>query len=312
MKRKIRFIFPLLLLSLPLTGCDFITIKDKEENEEVIVEKYYKDFDFEETGLALATNIQKLMFEKHTKWISYDQVDAYYSKTANRNSIEAIKDGSNINQYFYTGKEATGKAGSREHVWDCSSSNNLWSHDGKDAAWSQTNVDFEKYVGGGSDLFHIRSCNTSVNSARSNASFVDFDDPEYSEYKSQTTTSGEYGGKYKLRIYEKRCEVDDAFKGDVARILLYVWTHYADRGFYPEGSVESGGHTYNFRNFVGTLPLNAAVGYTIERTKEKLMEWNKLDPVSEVEKLRNTTVQKIQGNRNIFVDHPELVDQLFE
>ncbi len=47
-----------------------------------------------------------------------------------------------------------------------------------------------------------------------------------------------------------------------------------------------------------------------ERCLEVLKAWNKLDAPSNVEKLRNETVQKIQGNRNPFVDHPELVDQL--
>ena len=40
-------------------------------------------------------------------------------------------------------------------------------------------------------------------------------------------------------------------------------------------------------------------------------EWNNLDKPSEVEKLRNTTVQKVQGNRNPFVDYPDLVEKMF-
>lgn len=42
-----------------------------------------------------------------------------------------------------------------------------------------------------------------------------------------------------------------------------------------------------------------------------LRVWNDRDPVSEEETLRNTAVQRLQGNRNPFVDCPTLVDRIF-
>ena len=42
-----------------------------------------------------------------------------------------------------------------------------------------------------------------------------------------------------------------------------------------------------------------------------MVKWNNLDPVSETEKLRNQTVQAIQGNRNPFVDYPHLMAKCF-
>ena len=70
---------------------------------------------------------------------------------------------------------------------------------------------------------------------------------------------------------------------------------------------------YIYFDMTGSLPLTNYMGYQSEdKCKEVLKLWNKLDPVSDVEKLRNNTVQKIQGNRNPFVDYPELVDQIFE
>ena len=101
-------------------------------------------------------------------------------------------------------------------------------------------------------------------------------------------------------------------KGDVARILLYVYVHYSERGITPEGGVTSGGNTFTYKDMVGSLSLTQVMGYSTEqRCQEKLAAWNELDPPSEVEKLRNDTVQKIQGNRNPFVDYPELVNQMF-
>jgi deoxyribonuclease I len=41
-----------------------------------------------------------------------------------------------------------------------------------------------------------------------------------------------------------------------------------------------------------------------------LRRWHELDPVSELETLRNTEVQRIQGNRNPFVDCPDLASRI--
>lgn len=49
----------------------------------------------------------------------------------------------------------------------------------------------------------------------------------------------------------------------------------------------------------------------IEATQESaLREWNKLDPVDSFEKLRNIAISKIQGNRNPFIDNPNLADSV--
>jgi deoxyribonuclease-1 len=36
--------------------------------------------------------------------------------------------------------------------------------------------------------------------------------------------------------------------------------------------------------------------------------WNKIDPPSKQEKMRNNTIEKLQGNRNPFIDKPTLAD----
>jgi hypothetical protein len=101
-------------------------------------------------------------------------------------------------------------------------------------------------------------------------------------------------------------------KGDVARILLYVWIHYCERGNTPDKELKSGEKTYRFSDMTGGLSLNGIIGYnSLTKCQEILKQWNELDPPSEVEKLRNDTVEKIQGNRNPFVDYPKLVNNLF-
>ena len=332
MKRKLRLLFPVMIASLALSGCNFITIEDADKGGEaevivdpVIIDKYYNDYDLEKTGGRLIQELQKMCFDKHTKWITYGQVNSYYSKTSSHNSAEGIADGSSVNQWFYTGKEASG-VGTREHVWPCANSGALWVHDNPGSGnFSPHYVDNSYYTGGGSDLYHVRTANSAVNTARGNSKFCDFDDPEYASYGSGIVEVGENKGKWNLKLYgaaqtatgayqyADRCEPDDNMKGDVARIILYVWTHYSERGITPEGSVTTkAGNTFTYADMVGSLSLTQIMGYDNEdRCKEKLIEWNNLDKPSNVEKLRNDTVQKIQGNRNPFVDYPELVERMF-
>ena len=41
-----------------------------------------------------------------------------------------------------------------------------------------------------------------------------------------------------------------------------------------------------------------------------LKAWNKEDPPSEQEKVRNDKIEKIQGRRNPYIDDPSLADQI--
>lgn len=321
--KKIKYLLPLVLSIGCLAGCK----KDTDiQNEDVIsrTEGYYADYDLDLENGFLAMELQKMCFEKHKNYIPYSQYNSYCSKTKDHESIEAVKAGSSTNQYFYTGKEASGY-GTREHVWPCANSASLWSHDGSSNK-NIHNVDYNAYVGGGSDLYHVRTANTKVNTARGNSRFVDFDDDEFEGIRSGVYEYTENKGKYPLKIqgyktdetgnpytFADKCEPADQMKGDVARILVYVWIHYGSRGYIPEGSVKNGGLTFKKVDMCGSLSLPSIMGYPNEkRCYQKLVEWNEMDPPSDVEKLRNKTVQKIQGNRNPFVDFPELMEQLFD
>ena len=325
MRKRMRFILPLICCSVTaLTGCDFITIVDNDDDSDVIEDKgtYYKNYNMELEGGRLHYELQKQCFDKHKTYITYSQVNSYYVTNSSHDSAEAVKAKSKLNQWFYTGKEATGY-GTREHVWPCASSARLWVHDKTNV--HTHNVDNGSYVGGGSDLYHVRTCNSTVNTARGDSHFVEFSDPEMESYRDSTMQIGESGGKYKLTIqgkdidptsseapeYADRAEPVKEMKGDVARIILYLWIHYTDRGIAPSGSIMSGGLEFTYQGMTGSLLLTDIMGYkTEERCLEKLKEWNKIDPPSTVEIHRNDTVQRIQGNRNPFVDFPNLADQL--
>lgn len=317
MKRKLRILIPVVFASIAMAGCDLFGGKTDENSG------YYKGYNLNLKGQRLEQELQKLCFAKHVNWVQYGQVNTYYKKTEKegggyRNSAEAIKDGSEYNEYFYTGKQDSGH-GTREHVWPCANSAGLWDRNSDGVH----QIDKDYYVGGGSDLFHIRTCNSDVNTARGNSKFCNFKD-QSSAIQGGVTEITEYGGKYSLKVqgggindkgkyeYADLAEPNDKMKGDVARIILYVYIHYKDRGITPEGQVESGPLTYHYSDFVGGLNLTRIMGYSdLSKAQKVLKEWNELDPPSTVEKTRNNTVQRIQGNRNPLVDHPELVNQLF-
>lgn len=319
--KKLLFIAPLFLSLGVLTGCG----EDEPEYDvdPTVVSGYYKDFDFDAEGPFMEAALQELMFKKHTNYVKYSAFNGYCQDKSNYPSVENVPGSPGVNQYFYTGKEAS-SYGTREHVWPCANSAALWVHD--KTAGSHY-VDGTGYAGGGSDLFHVRTAATNVNTARGNSKFVDFDDPEFESIRGGVYEYTENKGKWPLKIqgyevtstgtkqYAQKCEPDDHMKGDIARIIAYVYIHYTDRGVTPEGYPKIAGKTQKtikYSDMVGTLALTNIFGYdSISRCAEKLIEWNKLDKPSAVEKQRNDTVQKIQGNRNPFVDYPELMDKAF-
>lgn len=80
-------------------------------------------------------------------------------------------------------------------------------------------------------------------------------------------------------------EPNDDYKGDVARIIFYLMTRYPESDNYSFNTVSE--------------------GITV------LLEWNELDPVSELEMARNNKIEKFQGNRNPFIDCADFADLIW-
>lgn len=80
-------------------------------------------------------------------------------------------------------------------------------------------------------------------------------------------------------------------RGDVARILFYMATRYNEL------------HLDDL--------LNTNDNYSMGKLST-LLEWNELDPVDEFEIQRNNRIYEYQGNRNPFIDYPELATQIWE
>lgn len=45
---------------------------------------------------------------------------------------------------------------------------------------------------------------------------------------------------------------------------------------------------------------------------ETLLKWNDEDPVSDLERQRNNVIEQAQGNRNPFIDFPQLARSVYK
>ena len=155
---------------------------------------------------------------------------------------------------------------------------NQWN---REHVWAKSHGDFGTVKGPGTDIHHLRPTNTVVNSTRSNKDFDNGGSP----------VSGAPGNFTDGDSFEPRDEV----KGDVARMVMYMAVRYEGEGEVDlelNDEVDQGKAPYLGR-------------------KSVLLEWNKQDPVDDFERHRNDVIQKYQGNRNPFIDHPEWADSVF-
>ncbi len=90
----------------------------------------------------------------------------------------------------------------------------------------------------------------------------------------------------------------DEYKGDFARAYFYVVTCYENIQWKTTGDCGKSMTNDNYLEFQPWL-------------QELLMGWHRLDPVSEKEKTRAIEVNKIQGNRNPFIDYPDLAEYIW-
>lgn len=89
-------------------------------------------------------------------------------------------------------------------------------------------------------------------------------------------------------------EPNEEYKGDFARTYFYMATCYQDLTWKYTYMVD--------QNLYPTLTPWAVT---------MLLKWHREDPVSQKETDRNEEVYKIQGNRNPFIDMPELAEYLW-
>ena len=238
--------------------------------EETYSGSYYSSISSTASGSTLLTSLHNLMDTTHTNYVSYSSLDNHFKSSD--------KSGSKV-KCFYSGQATS--SFNKEHVWPQSSSGS-----------SSSQLYGEDH--GGSDIHHIRPTISEYNSKRGNSMFG----PVFGDKTNmgKITYSGGGNDYYTGNVFEPA----DAIKGDVARIIMYMYMHY---------SSEIGG---NSQSYYGEMHINWVMGTQDVKSSFALLRlWNANDPVSAEEIARNNYAESHQGNRNPFIDHPSYADKIW-
>ncbi len=216
----------------------------------------------------------------HTK-ISYDGLWEAYQTTD-------VENGYLLDMYSTTPWNASSfkQCGNYSNVGDCVNRE----HSFPKSWWGGSKNDCY------SDIFHLYPTDGYVNNQRSNFPFG-----VCSGGTRLVNTSKGYQGRGRLgtSTYSgytgKVWEPDDEFKGDFARTYFYMATCY--------------------NNLISSWSCDMLAGnsYPVFSTwaLNMLLEWHRLDPVSEKETKRNDAAYAKQKNRNPFIDYPELAEHIW-
>ncbi len=142
------------------------------------------------------------------------------------------------------------------------------------------------------DLFHLVPADYSANRSKSNHAPGIPSDTTFWNGSFATGNGSAYG------LQKVFCPADE-YKGDFARAYFYIATCYGDSLQWEQsGDAAKAMTNIHWQEFQPWL-------------RDLLLEWHKMDPVSNKEKQRAIEVNKIQGNRNPFIDYPQLADYIW-
>ncbi|WP_291972343.1 endonuclease, partial [Lutibacter sp.] len=263
MKKLLNFIFLFLFLT-PFYGQ---------------IQSYYNGLDLTKTGNDLFLELSGRLEATHTAipytgspidvWDACKQADEDPDISTNLLLIYGFNDNDGIPSTDRTRNKNLQDTGSgvsgvwnREHVFAKSLANPTFGTD---------------EPGPGTDVHNLRPADRDRNSSRSNRKFTD----GAGDSGIVSANGGWYPG--------------DEWKGDVARIIMYMYTRY-----HGDGSLVAE---------TNCLPKNVGFGTELAidpNMVDLFLKWNVEDPVSPFEANRNEVLFGIQGNRNPYIDNPYL------
>ncbi len=141
------------------------------------------------------------------------------------------------------------------------------------------------------DLFHLYPADGSANSSKNNFPLGEMaGTPGFDNGVSQTGKNG-FGDYYSGTAFEPA----DEYKGDFARSYFYVVTAYEEMADLWQSPMLDN----------NTYPVWKKWAIDL------LLKWHRQDPVSPKERDRIEAVYNIQGNRNPFIDYPDLAEYIW-
>lgn len=139
------------------------------------------------------------------------------------------------------------------------------------------------------DLHHLNPSDQNANSRKSNYPLGELTSVSWDNgvtFVGKANIDGSSQNAY---------EPCDEYKGDFARTFMYMFTCYQDLTW-----------EYTWMNYE-----NSTYPTLKPWAVELLLKWHKQDPVSEKEVNRNNAVHAVQGNRNPYIDYPQLADYVW-
>lgn len=247
-------------------------------------QNYYENVDFSKSGIPLFNELATVTAVKHTNNLSYTPGIWEASKITdkdpvNPNNVLLIYGFSDIDNNYITDRTRSntsngGSAGTdwnREHTFPNSLGNPKLETTGRNAPPF-------------ADAHNLRPSDVKMNSNRGNLKYIS----NIKNGVAITNTASNIDGSW---------YPGDEWKGDAARILMYMYLRY---GTQCKPVFVTVGET----NVVDANMINL------------LLEWNAEDPVSIIEDQRNlyhsdATNAYGQGNRNPFIDNPYLATAIW-
>lgn len=232
------------------------------------------------TGNELKSALHEIIKDHST--ISYGQIwNAFWSTDNKGNGVvwDMYSDVPNgTPPYTYTMVE--NQCGSYDAEGDCYNREHVWAQ-----SW------FGNQATPSTDLHHIFATDGFVNQQRSNYPFGKVKLATWTSQNGSKLGSCESSLGYSGTVFEPI----DAYKGDIARALLYMSVRY-----YSEDA-DWGTSEMTNKSEIKDWAINM------------LLEWNEQDPVSQKEINRNNVIYNdYQGNRNPFIDHPEYARAIWD
>ena len=141
------------------------------------------------------------------------------------------------------------------------------------------------------DLFNLNPSDAQANSNKNNYApghVVKGDKFDNSSFRMDSKKQSQYG---------YICwEPAEEYRGDFARTYFYMATAYEAQNWDPTYSAYINNDSY--LRFTPTIV-------------QVLLDWHRADPVSDKEICRADQISTIQGNRNPFIDYPELIEYIW-
>ena len=237
---------------------------------------YYDNMDWNLTGMALKSALATKIATTHTNYLTYSEV-------WNATQVTDLDPANSNNVLLLYGFSSNTCPSSPTDDKDHRSRNKFSNGGSSSCEWNREHV-YAKSLGtpglddggasdAGEDAHHLRASDVDRNNDRSSEKFA-----AGSGNSGDITASTWYPG--------------DEWKGDVARMMMYMYLRYGSQ----------------------CLPINVGVGNPVANDTDMIdlfLQWNAEDPVSQYEDNRdtyhgNTANTYAQGNRNPFIDNPYL------